>query len=71
MCDLCHYTPCIRGCPNYEEDDYGFKECMGCGAHLHQGDVEYPDFGVCENCIDDYRVEVDIMHMVEPEEIGD
>jgi hypothetical protein len=41
---------------------------MSCGAHLHQGDVEYPDFGVCENCIDDYRVEVDLMHTTEPEE---
>ena len=71
MCDLCHYTPCIRGCPNYDEDQDGYEICPSCGSHLYQGDIKYPEFEICEYCIDDYRVEVDLMHFTEPEEINE
>lgn len=68
MCDLCNVFGCIRGCPNYDEDQDGYKICPSCETHLYNGDVWYPEFGVCEHCIDDYMISVDTTHIMEPED---
>ena len=61
MCDLCHYTPCIKSCPNYDKDKEGFIVCHNCKEHLYQGDTYYPDLDVCEFCIDEYLETVEII----------
>lgn len=30
--------------------------CDGCGEYLIDGDVYYPDIGVCEYCLQNYKV---------------
>jgi hypothetical protein len=60
MCDLCFRTPCAFDCPNYNEDDDGFITCPTCNIHLHQGDIWYPEFDVCEFCISDFEKIVEI-----------
>ena len=60
MCELCLYTPCLRGCPNYDEDSVGFIVCPSCNTHLYERDIYYPDFDICEFCIDEYKKEVEI-----------
>ena len=34
--------------------------CGGCGEKLYDGDTYYPELGVCEWCICDYKSVVDI-----------
>jgi hypothetical protein len=68
MCDLCNVFGCIKGCPNYNEDKEGFIICPNCEEHLHNGDIYYPEFDICEFCIDDYKVSVDVNYILEPED---
>lgn len=34
--------------------------CQNCGEYLYDGDTYYPDLGVCEYCLQDYKEIVDI-----------
>lgn len=34
--------------------------CPNCGIKIYEGDMWYPDWNVCENCIDDFKKEVDL-----------
>lgn len=43
-----------------ENDIELYIVCQKCGEHLHDGDIYYPEIGVCEYCMDDYRCVVDI-----------
>nr|WP_325241814.1 hypothetical protein [uncultured Oscillibacter sp.] len=54
MCEICHYTPCLSGCPNAPDPPAAF-ECHSCGEGICPGD-EYARIGgaeYCERCIDD------------------
>lgn len=41
MCDVCHCSPCLRGCPN-EPDPPVFGYCKWCNDEIFAGD-EYVD----------------------------
>ena len=53
MCEICHYTPCLSGCPNAPDPPAAFR-CHGCGEAIYPEEeyarvdcVEY-----CKDCID-------------------
>lgn len=53
MCEICHYTPCLSGCPNAPDPPAAFR-CLDCGEDIYPGD-EYARIGgeeYCEGCID-------------------
>ena len=59
-CDLCLESPCVKGCPNYDEDQEGFILCPSCDVHLHNGDVWYPEFDICEFCLKEHEKIVEV-----------
>lgn len=54
MCKICHYTPCLSGCPN-APDPPPVTHCCSCGEPIIPGD----EYGIidgevwCEGCLDD------------------
>lgn len=42
MCDYCHNTRCVPGCPNYEQESWG--TCKYCGREILEDD-EYIEDG--------------------------
>jgi formylmethanofuran dehydrogenase subunit E len=54
MCSECHSTPCLKGCPFYDDSgDVAFK-CDCCGEVIYIGDEYYDDdFGerLCLDCL--------------------
>lgn len=57
MCDLCLHTPCVSGCPN-KPDPIPILKCENCNMELFDGDVYYPELGVCQYCVEDFEEEV-------------
>ena len=47
---------CTRSYMGKEE----YVKCDGCGEFLRDGDIYYPDIGVCEYCLQNYRSVVKI-----------
>lgn len=45
--------------PLEDEPDL-YITCPTCGEHLHDGETYYPEIGVCEYCISDYKQTVSI-----------
>ena len=43
-----------------EEDAQIHVVCQRCGEYLYDGDIYYPELGVCEYCLMDYKKVVDI-----------
>ena len=54
MCDICHHSPCLHGCPN-EPDAEAVYTCSFCGEDIVEGDeyVEFDHEYYHENCFDD------------------
>lgn len=40
------------------EDDIPITYCPTCGEALYEGDIFYPDFEVCEYCLDNHKKRV-------------
>ena len=53
MCEICHYTPCLSGCPNAPDPPPAFR-CHGCEEAIYPEDEYARIDGVeyCEDCID-------------------
>jgi hypothetical protein len=41
MCDVCHYTPCLNGCPNQPEPEAVYT-CSSCKEGIFDGE-EYAE----------------------------
>jgi hypothetical protein len=56
MCELCHHSPCLSGCPN-EPGPRAVYTCANCGDDIYEGDDVFDISGEhwCEACIDDCR----------------
>ena len=46
--------------PNSIEYDETHIVCQNCGEKLYDGDTYYPELGVCEHCLSDYKEGVEI-----------
>ena len=46
--------------PNPLEESPLYISCPNCGEQLYDGDTYYPDIGVCEYCLQDYKEIVNI-----------
>ena len=53
MCEICHYTPCLSGCPNAPDPPAAFR-CYGCEEAIYPEEEYARIDGVeyCEDCID-------------------
>lgn len=51
MCKICHSSPCLRRCPNYQPKIVFYCDC--CEKPIYEGDPCYTpgDNAYCEDCI--------------------
>ena len=42
------------------EEDYIYILCTNCGERLYEGDIYYPEIGLCEYCLPNYKERVEI-----------
>jgi hypothetical protein len=56
MCEICHHTPCVGGCPNAPEP-IPVYECAWCEKPILVGDEYYDINGdrICDECIQGCR----------------
>lgn len=54
MCELCHASPCLTGCPNAPEPKAVYH-CANCSSSIIEGEGCYEIDGeiYCECCIED------------------
>jgi len=57
MCEICHYTPCLSGCPNAPEPP-SIGQCKFCGEDIQVGEeyFEYDGKKYHEECFSDCAV---------------
>ena len=58
MCEICHQSPCLHGCPN-EDEPKAVYTCCQCGEGIYEGDRYFDsDNGpICEDCMSDMGAE--------------
>lgn len=56
MCQYCHYSPHLSGCPD-ALDPPGVFICSDCGNMIHEGDWFYRVLGetYCEECMESMK----------------
>jgi hypothetical protein len=67
MCDLCHSSPCLNGCPN--KTVVPVLRCDECKHGLYSGDkyMEYDGDTICKRCYNEWDTEdwLDFLHVKE------